>query len=272
MFGYLCICENRTHFDIHDPVPKGDAEYDGVLEDTFQIFNAALHDPCFKTKQIDVVTDGNYQLNRNLEKEEKHGLKRLAGRPRTKVPSSRCQTITKHENIKLARTRTGGLFCTVDMKRCKKSKKGAQGGNEIIQLSEMKNTECTAYKVACLKQVIEGGGQRHRLKVNKYCHDCACVTAAHMEKQFKVKCFLDGFHAKKHVCGFRRIQHKKTLNSSAAEQLWARMNRFSKGLTQFKRRYYRMWLRHYAVWRNAFVRGNSTNDTHPCVSLRHLSR
>jgi hypothetical protein len=279
LFGYLCVCEKRVQFDIDDPIPEGDPEYDGNLINTFQIFNATLHDPHFQTNEIDVVTDGNYQLNRVLEASEKKGLKRMQGRPKPEaakanqkanagVSSSRCQTVSAHEKIKLARKRTGGIFCTVDMKRSK----GKRGGNQIVQLSEMLNSECTEYKLTSLKQVIDGAGPRKRVKVNKYCHDCACVTAKHMEERFKVKCYLDGFHAKKHKCGFRRIQYQKKLNSSAAEQLWARMNRFSKGLTQFRRRYYRMWIRHYAVWRNAFIRGNSTSDTHPCVSIRALER
>ena len=275
LFGYLCLCEKRTQFDIDDPLPEGDTEYDQNLVGTHEIFNAAVHDPDFEEKELDVVTDGNYQLNRVLEKAEKKGLKRLQGRPKASASgsASRCQTVSSHENIRPARTRTGGLFCTVDMKnRKRRGKKGKRGGNIIVQLSEMLNSECTDYKLTCLKQVIDGGGPRKRIKVGKYCHDCACVTASHMEKRFKVQCYLDGFHAKKHKCGFRRIKYKKMLNSSAAEQLWSRMNRFSKGLTQFRRRYYRMWIRHYAVWRNAFIRGNSTSDTHPCVSLRALSR
>ena len=278
LFGYLCIYEGRSHFEIDDPIPEKDIEYDGKLVDTFEIFNAAIHDPGFKCKELDIVTDGNQQLHRKLEPAEKIGLKRLAGKPKDKAKkrklklgvtsNSRCATVKKHENIKIARTHTGGLFCSVNMKNRKG--RGKRGGNEIVHLTEMLNSECIAYKVKSLKQVIAGAGPRKRIKVNKYCHDCACVTAAHMEKQYKVTCYLDGFHAKKHVCGFRRIQYRKRLNSSAAEQLWARMNKFSKGLTMFKRRYYRMWLRHYAVWRNAFIRGNSSSDTHPCVSRRTL--
>ncbi len=195
------------------------------------------------------------------------------GAPKQKAitkSSSRRQAVATHEKIQPARTRSGGLFCTVDMRNMKKNK-CRRGGNQIVQLSEMLNSECNEYKITCLREVTNGAGPRKRIKVKKYCHDCACVVAPHMEKQFGVTCYLDGFHAKKHVCGFRRIKHLKKLNSSAAEQLWARMNRFSKGLTQFRRRYYRMWIRHYAVWRNAFVRGNSTTDVHPYVSRRALS-
>ena len=214
-----------------------------------------------------------------LETHEKRGVKRLVGRPKPKAKAgaksksskSRCQAGATHEKTKVVRNRTGGLWCTVDMKNIKKGK-SQRGGNQIVQLTEMLNSECNEYKVASLKQVIDGAGPRRRIKVNKYCTDCACVTAPHMESRFGVTCYLDGFHAKKHVCGFRRIKHKKKLNSSAAEQLWGRMNRFSKGLTQFKRRYYRMWSRHDAVWRNCFSRNNSTNDVHPCVSRRALAR
>ena len=57
---------------------------------------------------------------------------------------SRCRAVAQIENIKIARTQTGGLYATVNMK----NRKG--GGNEILHLAEMLNGENTAYKKDCL--------------------------------------------------------------------------------------------------------------------------
>ena len=84
MFMYLRLMEGKTHFNIENPIPEGDKQYDSENRSVVVIFNATIHDPNCKSinNKFDVVTDGNTPLARKLCDDERVGLKRLAGRPK----------------------------------------------------------------------------------------------------------------------------------------------------------------------------------------------
>ena len=253
-----------------------DKANDGIVT----IFNASRNDPLFETKtKFDVVTDGNMQVNRKLENDEKkYAKKNLPGRPKTKKqekashgkkPTSRCKAVSKTERVKLARTQTGGLFVTMNMKnRCSgtgvKRNADKAGRNEILHLAEMLNGENTAYKRLCLQDM-----KKSKMHVGKYAHDCSCVVATHFEGGLCDKCYLDGHHSKKHKCNTPAIIYKKTLNSQAAEQLWSRLDKLS-WISKMTRPHYRCFLHHYCLWRNAFTLGACRQDTNPCLSKRKM--
>lgn len=133
LLAYLRLQENRTDFDLNDPVPAGDPEYDPKVTkstgDLFLIFSARKHDPGFRKDAgpFDVVTDGNYQLNRKMLPDEARFAKPLAGRPKKKKKvsksMSRCAAVGNEEPVKRISGRTGGLFATVNMKLINKKKK-----------------------------------------------------------------------------------------------------------------------------------------------------
>ena len=111
--------------------------------------------------------------------------------------------------------------------------------------------------------------------VGKYACDCGCVVAKHFEGTLCDKCYLDGYHSKKHKCKTPAIIHKKTLNSQAVEQLWSRLDKLT-WLSKMKRARYRCFLYHYCLWRNKFTAGQSRNDhqNYPgtCMSLRKVKK
>ena len=128
LFIFLRLQEECYAFDIDDPVPDHDPKYGRKNEGLYTIFDVAKDDPGFTgaSKKFDVVTDGNYQSRRKLCRDEKRFTKNMTGRPPKSAKSkkqqtvpksnSRCAAVRNKENIKLARTRTGGLFATVNMK------------------------------------------------------------------------------------------------------------------------------------------------------------
>ena len=267
---------------MNDPVPEKDAEYGISSTGLHTIFNAAEHDPLYKhRKEIDVVTDGNYHMCRKADEKEKKLLKQLAGRPRDIKPSkkpaaasaamqcaakktkskSRCKAVGNVEQLKPKRTRTGGLFATVDMRNT------PSGTNQIIHLAEMLNTGNNQYKIGCLTDM-----KKSNIHVGKYAHDCGCVLANSIEGTLCKRVFLDGYHAKRHKCNFRRIQHNSKLNSQACEQLWSKLDRF-KFITDYRKAHYRCFLRHLCIWRNK----NAANvkvrkDTHVAISKRKMQK
>ena len=271
MFIYLRFKEGCFEFNVDDPVPAGDKKYDPKLEDVFIIFDATTDDPHFVVKgKLDVVTDGNMPLARRLHANEKTGLKRLAGRPKKKQASSRCKAVAVSEAIKLSRKSIGGLFGTMNMK-----KKHKDGGNEIVQLAEMKNGECTEYKEKCIKRLVKqhvtDGNRKRKLKIGTYAHDCACVVKGIFEGVYCDECVLDNYHRKKHKCGLKGTT-KKSLNSLAAEQLWSRLHPSAATISHFDRPHYRCFLRHYCKWRNDYVRSTFVQDTHSLISRRRAHK
>jgi len=158
---FLRYEERVFDFDIDDPVPDSDHKYGVANESLHTIFVASRDDPVFDNSRtlFDVVTDGNTQCSRELSPDENKIAKQgLPGRPKkmknkksTQQSSSRCKAVTTVEHIKLARTQTGGLFVTMNMKN-------RQGGkNEVLHLAEMLNGECTDYERKCL---VSMNGQR----------------------------------------------------------------------------------------------------------------
>ena len=109
------------------------------------------HTSNFETKgeTHDVVTDGNWQCSRRLEADEKkYATRNLPGRPKKEEAKakatakakakavakpkakSRCKAVTQVEELRIARTQTGGLFVTINMKN------RDNGPNEVFQCSE----------------------------------------------------------------------------------------------------------------------------------------
>jgi hypothetical protein len=141
-----------------------------------------------------------------------------------------------------------------------------KGKNEILHMAEMLNGENSSYKRACLQDMRRSG-----VKVGKYAHDCSCVVRKHFEGTLCDKCYLDGYHSKKHKCDCPAIEHKKTLNTQAAEQLWSRLDKLS-WVHHMTRPHYRCLLFHYCLWRNAFTMGGKRPDTNPCLSKRKVMK
>ena len=155
-----------------------------------------------------------------------------------------------------------GLFATVNMKQVVKGK-----GYQILHLVEMLNGECTEYKKAALEDM-----RSSRMRVGKYAHDCSCVVRKHFEGGLVSKCYLDGYHAKAHKCNTPSLEHHRTLNSQAAEQLWSRLDKLS-FVTEMPRSHYRYFWYNYGKWRNGYVRSAFyANDTTPLASRKRLKR
>ena len=281
-FIYLRRREEHFDFDVDDPVPDDDPEYGVINRGLHMIFNASRDDPSFKTKGEvhDVVTDGNWQCSRRLVADEKqYADRRLPGRPKAKAApktkaaakaapkveakpqpkaKSRCRAVTQVEDIKVARTQTGGLFATINMKNVK----GRQ--NQILHLAEMMNGECTAYKKKCAEDMKESG-----IRIGKYAHDCACVVGDEFVRLcLCAKAYLDGMHSKNHKCGMPAIKYKKKPNSQACEQFWSRLDKIV-GLQTMSRAHYRCFLAHYCTPRNKFVLDTRLrSDATPLLSFR----
>ena len=90
----------------------------------------------------------------------------------------------------------------------------------------------------------------------------------------KYDVYLDGYHGRKHKCKTPLILKSKfpRLNSSAAEQLWNRMEGLQTTISALSRPRYRMFLKHYCKWRNWFTSKKYRNDLNPCVSKRRVNK
>jgi hypothetical protein len=281
LFNYLRLKEKVYTLDVTDPVPKNDPYYDPPLKDVHIIFNELENDlQAQRRGKIDIVTDGNMPLSRSLSNDEKTGLKRLQGRPRNKKTdthkrkkknSSRCSAVVKNksEDVFASRTRTGGLFGTVNMRTGKSGH-----GNRILQLAEMKNSECKPYKIALVKELIKKKVNGKRIKVGKYAHDCACVLRDEFDGKLCDKCYLDSYHAKKHKCGMASIDTDRypNLNSQAAEQLWAKLEKLQSTISHFSRPHYRFFLKNLCQWRNDFISRHMRSDQNPIISKRRATK
>ena len=269
IFIYLRYQEGNYTFNVDDPVPVKDKEYDVKLKDTHIIFNEPEKDPLLlkKYQPLHVVTDGNIPLARKICDDERVGLKRLQGRPKSKKKISRCAAVSEHENINTSRVIIGGLFVTVNMQT-------APGGhgNQILQMAEMKNSENKAYKISLLKALRSKKVGRKHIRVGKYAHDCGCTLIDDIEGSLVEKVYLDGYHGRKHKCKTPLILKEKfpRLNSVAAEQLWGRMEGLQKTISCLPRPRYRMFLKHYCKWRNWYTSKKCRNDLNPCVSKRRV--
>ena len=281
-FIFLRLREENYKFDVDDPVPDDDPEYGPPNKGLHVIFNAARDDPSFETKgeAHDVVTDGNWQCSRRLEADEKkYATRNLPGRPKKQKakakatakakakavakpkPKSRRKAVTQVEELRIARTQTGGLFATTNMKN------RDNGPNEVLHMGEMMNGECTPYGQACLEDM-----KKSKILVRKYAHDCACVVKDHFEGKLCKKVYLDGLHSKTHKCNTPAIIHNKALNSQACEQFWSRLDK-QLGLQTMSRARYRCFLAHYCTWRNEYcVEGRLTSDTSPLLSAKKLKK
>ena len=132
---YLRIQEEGVYdFDITDPVPEKDPEYGVKNEGFFEIFNAAKHDIDFKRsgeidKPKDAVADGNEKVTRIVMEDEKKFKKKYKkkGRPVVNKKDRRCQHVKKVAEIKEKRTRIGGIWVTMDMK-----KRGQEGALNAV--------------------------------------------------------------------------------------------------------------------------------------------
>ena len=273
IFIYLRYQESCFAFDVDDPVPDDDEDYGKLLQDTHIIYNHPEEDPRLKNSNqlLDVVTDGNMPLARLLCADERRGLKRLAGRPKAapKKKISRCQAVSETESIQVSRHTIGGLFATINMRM------GSGGhGNQILQLGEMKNSENKAYKISFLKKLVSKKIRGERIQIGKYTHDCGCTLVDDIEGVYCKKVYLDGYHGKKHKCRTPLVTRAKfrTLNSSAAEQLWKRMEGLQRTLAGLARPRYRMFLYHYCRWRNHFSAGKWRSDLNPSMSKRRASK
>ena len=132
-----------------------------------------------KRKTYAVVTDGNQPLSRRLYHDE-HGFAsaRLAGRPSNKTlkkkpakvkqhilkkpaasrtPTGRCQAVRIQEDARPCLTRTGSFRVTVDMAKTR------TGGNEVLHMVEMLNSENKQMKDEALMDV-----KKHGLKVGLF--------------------------------------------------------------------------------------------------------
>ena len=286
---YLCFQEGRyTGLNVEKPVADDDAVYGGDNKGFFNVFDAWQHDPGFdcSKRRRDVVADGNKVLTRPLTEAEKAIRKRGSGRPAMKqnvvkrilkrptgrsqgkkTSTSRCacaavaQQIKRESQAKPWARRSEGVYATVDMR-----------SGEVLQLGEMLNAECRAYKEEAATLV-----QSH-VTVGTMCLDTACSSG--FEGTFCQRCLLDAWHAKKHKCSRAQFDpaHRRNLrrmsgcNSEAAEQLWSRTDKLGGFATHFGRGNYRLFLRSYCAWRNAFKRGNFITDVSGCVSIKTRKR
>ena len=126
---------------------------------------------------------------------------------------------------------------------------------EVLHLAEMLNAERKDYKEQAAKHV------RQRVEVGVHFHDCAC-SCSEFEDGLCRRTFLDAWHALKHKCSRRQFdpahpknsEITKKLNSQAAEQFWSRTDRLAAFCTQYSTGTYRLFLKRYCVWRNAYSR------------------
>ena len=133
-----------------------------------------------------------------------------------------------------------------------------------MHLAEMLNNENTEIKELCVKDL-----RTARAKINKYCHDCACVVKNKFEGKYCNKCYLDGYHAAKHKCNLPSLKYS-LLNSQAGEQLWSRMDKFH-FVTMMQRSHYRYFWHCYCKWRNSYVISPYyTDDTTPLTSRKRM--
>ena len=276
---YLCFEEGRfTDLKIEKPVPDDDQTHGQPNEGLCHIFDAWVHDPSFdkRKKSRDAVADGNLVLTRLLCEDEKMNLKRLTKGPKgkriAKRPAasptksrSRCVSVAKQEKwsqLPRKMKRTSGIYGTVDMRT-----------GEILQLSEMLNAECKAYKKDAAALV------RRHVRIGVLCLDCAC-TCTDFEKVYCNRCLLDAWHAKGHKCSRAKFdpQHRKNqavvrgCNSEAAEQLWSRTDKLAPFASHFGRGAFRLFLRAYCRWRNNYKRAGLVSDTSGCVSRKTRKR
>ena len=139
---------------------------------------------------------------------------------KVKKSVSRCAAVAKGETIQQNRHTIGGLFATVSMRR------GPAGhGNQILQLAEMKNSECKQFeKIQLLNKLIQRKttASGKKVRVGKYCHDCACTLEKELKGTLCETLHLDAYHGSKHQCTTPLIKRETyhDLNSLAAEQLW----------------------------------------------------
>ena len=166
--------------------------------------------------------------------------------------------VSKRSKV-VKRTHTGGLFATVDMKS------SSHGGNLVLHVVEMLNNENNDIKEYAVQDVISAG-----MRINTYCHDCACVIKTKWEKEYCKVCLLDGFHWKSHKCEVDKVR-SGPLNSQACEQLWSRLDNLN-FCTEYSRAKYRFFLKEYFKWRNSLIRSTLNNDVSPLLSRRKLQR
>ena len=158
IFNYLRFQEKCYEFDVDDPIPADDPVYGVALNDVHLIYNQPEEDTRLQKRfvPLDVVTDGNMPLARKLNCDERRGLRRLAGRPKpkpkmkvSKKSVSRCIAVHGDENVTISRNWIGGLFATVSLHM------GQHGhGNQILQLAEIKDSECKQYKLQLLRALV----------------------------------------------------------------------------------------------------------------------
>jgi hypothetical protein len=275
LFNYLRFQDKTYNFEVDNVVPDGDPVFDVTLEDVHLIYNEPQIDLHLKRYgKVDIVTDGNQPLSRILCDDEKKGLKRLQGRPKenksknNEKNSSRCISVSSAEKIVVSRSRTGGLFVSMSMHTVKKGH-----GNQILQLAEIKNSECKAYKKKLLKALIKKKCNNKRVKVGKYTHDVGCGVKE-FEDGLCEKVHLDAYHGEKHKCDTAVVTKEKHpgLNSQAAEQLWSKLEHLQPTISHMTRPNYRFFLRHICSWRNNFVVKQWKKDVCPAVSRRRAQK
>ena len=195
--------------------------------------------------------------------------KRLPGRPskKTKKEGSkfvgRCLGVQDQEKVASSRTHTAGVFASVNM-----APASAKGGNEILNIVEMLDGESHFIRREAIKDL-----RSSKIWVGVYCHDCACRVKKEFEGKYCKQCLLDGFHGDKHKCGLKSVKHTPQRNSQAAEQLWAKLDKYAGFVTEMTRPHFRYFLREWAVWRNQYARNAKfRSDTTPLASRRRLQK
>ena len=109
-----------------------------------------------------------------------------------------------------------------------------------------------------------------RYNVGLHCHDCVC-TQKSFEGVYCKRVIVDAWHVKKHKCDKALFdpQHKnnkrrcKGCNTQAAEQLWKVTNGLVPSAMKYPRKYFRLFFKHYCIWRNSFVRKKHKRDVGP---------
>ena len=143
--------------------------------------------------------------------------------------------------------------------------------NLILSMYEMLQSEDNDVKFRCADELMSIFGTAEVV-----CHDCGCRISAHMVSMGYAKnVYLDSSHASVHSCNEKYHPGGKPsmegCNSQVVEQLWSRMDKLHFA-TNFSVGRYRMFFRHYCIWRNAFVRkcaaGESRLDTHELKSRK----
>ena len=176
-----------------------------------------------------------------------------------------CPYVKQHElqsRVVPNLTKIEGVFATCDMKT-----------GEILHLGEMLNAECTEYKRLAIEQIAG------HTRVGTLCHDCACQLSA-FDGTYCDKVLLDGLKYKKHKCNAAKfhpfhdnnVRRMRTLNSQVVEQLWSKTNRLAPIAMNLRRDRFRMPLRAYCIWRNAYTRAGYRHDTNPCMSAKRVSK